>query len=172
MAIRLIRTLIMTQNLRTSKPSTNWIPSWRSDIHPYLMNILDWVFKSWIYWQNAPNIRPAHTATMTKSTQSPYEFDKTIKICSEDIWRSSNWTIFLTPDSYAIQGSSLDPGEQKSVIGKRQVVVYSKQHNIRYALMPSLTYCKFSDGVFFSLELRKSEFLHQITRSWRSKLMP
>ncbi len=82
-----------------------------------------------------------------ESSQSPDEVETIINICTYEIWRSSYGKTFLSRDPCASQGACLDT----DVIGKRQVLAYCKQHNIRYTIQLSLTKFKFGDGVFSSL---------------------
>ena len=88
---------------------------------------------------------------MMESSQSPYEVDVIIKTCTEEIFRSSNGTKFLSRDLCAFQGACIDTGAQKSAIRKQQALAYCKQHNIRYTLKPSSTKFKLCNGVFSSL---------------------
>ncbi len=89
------------------------------------------------------------------ASQSLYEVDATINICTEEIWRSSNGTTLLSCDPCAFQGAWRDSSAQQSVIGKQQALAYCKQHNIRYNLKPLLAKFKFVDD----------EFLRRIIRS-------
>ncbi len=88
---------------------------------------------------------------MMESTQSPFDIDETINLCTEEIYPSSSIATSLSHDVYAFQSACLDTGAQLSVISKRQVPAYCKQHNIRYTLKPLFTKFKLGDGVFLSI---------------------
>ncbi len=76
---------------------------------------------------------PAHAVPKNELSQSLYEVDRTINICTEKILRSSNGTTFFNRDPYDFQEACMDTGAQKSVIGKRKVLASCKQQNVRYA---------------------------------------
>ncbi len=66
-----------------------------------------------------------------KSSQSPYEVDTAINICTEEIWRSLNGATLLSRDPSAFQAACLDTGGQQIVIGKGRALAYCQQDNIR-----------------------------------------
>ncbi len=160
--------LALTLSLGTSNRPREYIRSWKSGMHLFIMKIQNWISGSAHHRPKCPQDH-AHTCSYkTGIVKTAPKVDATVNSHIEEVRWCSGKIKFLSCDLHDFQRACQDIGALQSVNGKREAFSYSKQYNIQYKLTPWLTKFKFGDGVFSSLDTMQIRILTPNYSSFKS----